>query len=144
MSTSSETAVKDQPNPGFVNGAADSDATPRSSSFKDSDKYVRSKSGTFVRRDSDFHGRTGSNNMPEFRQALKAKMAKSKDTLPTGAMREVLETYKPHILSHRRRLIEDCVRDLRLNNDHIHIVEQEMRKAIEVGGLTGAVFLVIG
>ena len=33
----------------------------------------------------------------------------------------------------RRRLIEDCVRDLRLNNDHIHIVEQEMRKAIQKG-----------
>ena len=32
----------------------------------------------------------------------------------------------------RRQLIEDCVRDLRLNNDHIHIVEQEMRKAIQV------------
>jgi hypothetical protein len=47
-------------------------------------------------------------------------------------MREVLETYKPHILSMRRRLIEDCVRDLRLNNDHIHIVEQQMRQSIEV------------
>ena len=47
-------------------------------------------------------------------------------------MREVMETYKPHILSRRRRLIEDCVRDLRLNNDHIHIIEQEMRKAIQV------------
>ena len=30
-------------------------------------------------------------------------------------------------------MIEDCVRDLRLNNDHIHIVEQEMRKAIQNG-----------
>ncbi len=45
---------------------------------------------------------------------------------------QVLETYKPNLLSRRRRLIEDCVRDLRLNNDHIHIVEQEMRKSIEV------------
>jgi hypothetical protein len=44
-----------------------------------------------------------------------------------------METYKPHILSRRRRLIEDCVRDLRLNNDHIHIIEQEMRKAVQVG-----------
>ncbi len=51
-----------------------------------------------------------------------------------GDPRQVLETYKPHILSRRRRLIEDCVRDLRLNNDHIHIVEQEMRKSIEVSG----------
>ncbi len=48
-------------------------------------------------------------------------------------MREVLETYKPHILSLRRRLIEDCVRDLTLNNDHIHIVEQRMRQSIEQG-----------
>ena len=47
-------------------------------------------------------------------------------------MREVLQTYKPHILGRRRQLIEDCVRDLRLNNDHIHIVEQEMRRSIEV------------
>ena len=53
-------------------------------------------------------------------------------TLLKGLMREVMETYKPHILSRRRRLIEDCVRDLRLNNDHIHIIEQEMRKAIQV------------
>ena len=52
--------------------------------------------------------------------------------MPQGLMREVMETYKPHILSRRRRLIEDCVRDLRLNNDHIHIVEQEMRRSIEV------------
>ena len=49
---------------------------------------------------------------------------------------QVLETYKPNLLSRRRRLIEDCVRDLRLNNDHIHIVEQEMRKSIEVRDLT--------
>lgn len=52
---------------------------------------------------------------------------------PTAQMREVLETYKPHILTMRRRLIEDCCRDLRLNNDHIHIVEQQMRAAIEQG-----------
>ena len=47
-------------------------------------------------------------------------------------MREMMETYKPHILTRRRQLLEDCVRDLRLNNDHIHIVEQEMRQAIKV------------
>ena len=52
--------------------------------------------------------------------------------MPQGLMREVMETYKPHILSRRRRLIEDCVRDLRLNNDHIHIIEQEMRLALQV------------
>ena len=48
-------------------------------------------------------------------------------------MREVMETYKPHILSRRRHLIEDCIRDLRLNNDHIHIIEQEMRRCIQQG-----------
>ena len=52
--------------------------------------------------------------------------------MPQGLMREVMETYKPHILSRRRRLIEDCVRDLRLNNDHIHIIEQEMRLSLQV------------
>ena len=59
-------------------------------------------------------------------------MQKTKDEAPKGLMKEVLETYKPHILTRRRRLIEDCVRDLRLNNDHIHIIEQEMRKAVKV------------
>ena len=130
-------------NPAFanVNGTPkknvgdESDRKPRSSSFKDSDKYVRTGSGTFVRQDSDFYGRMGSETMPEFRSALKERMKKTKDELPTGLMREVLETYKPHILSRRRRLIEDCVRDLRLNNDHIHIVEQEMRKSIDVSYL---------
>ena len=46
-------------------------------------------------------------------------------------MREVLETYKPNLLTRRRRLIEDFVRDLMLNNDHIHVVEQRMRVAID-------------
>ena len=48
-------------------------------------------------------------------------------------MREVLETYKPNLLTRRRRLIEDFVRDLRLNNDHIHVMEQQMRDAIKLG-----------
>ncbi len=87
----------------------------------------------FFPKDSDYYDRTGSSSaMPEFRSALKERLRRTRDEMPKGAMREVLETYKPHILSRRRRLIEDCVRDLRLNNDHIHIVEQEMRKAIEV------------
>ena len=30
-------------------------------------------------------------------------------------------------------MIEDCVRDLLLNNDHIHVVEQQMRQAIKFG-----------
>ena len=70
--------------------------------------------------------------MPDFRASIKEQLQKTKDEMPKGLMREVMETYKPHILSRRRRLIEDCVRDLRLNNDHIHIIEQEMRKCIVV------------
>lgn len=119
----------------------DTDRKPRSSSFKDSDKYVRSKSGTFVRMDSDVYeapsasprSGTGSTGMPDFRSSVKARLAKTKDEMPQGLMREVMETYKPHILSRRRRLIEDCVRDLRLNNDHIHIIEQQMRQCIQKG-----------
>ena len=64
-------------------------------------------------------------------------MQKTKDEMPQGLMREVMETYKPHILSRRRRLIEDCVRDLRLNNDHIHIIEQEMRLSLQVNNFFG-------
>ena len=118
------------------------DIKPRSSSFKNSADFVRTKSGTFVRRDSDTFeqpdlssNRSGTQNstgMPDFRQSIKAHLQKTKDAMPQGLMREVMETYKPHILSRRRRLIEDCVRDLRLNNDHIHIIEQEMRKSIQV------------
>eukprot|EP00096_Caligus_rogercresseyi_P013471 TRINITY_DN6113_c0_g1_i1.p1 TRINITY_DN6113_c0_g1~~TRINITY_DN6113_c0_g1_i1.p1 ORF type:complete len:536 (+),score=189.85 TRINITY_DN6113_c0_g1_i1:261-1868(+) len=105
----------------------------RSHSFRDSDKYKRTQSGTFVRADSDAGERSHSGTMPTFRQAIHERLKKTKDDMPKGLMRDILETYKPHILSHRRRLIEDCVRDLRLNNDHIHIVEQAMRKSIQSG-----------
>ena len=109
----------------------DSVKNPRSSSFKDSDKFTRTKSGTFVRQDSDtFH--TSDGTMPDFRAAIKERLAKTRDEMPKGLMREVLETYKPHILNRRRQLIEDCVRDLRINNDHIHIIEQQMRESLEV------------
>jgi len=108
------------------------DSYHRSGSFKDSDKYVRTKSGTYVRRDSDSYSRKDS-SMPEFRSALKTRLQKSKDELPQGLMREVLETYKPNLLTRRRRLIEDFVRDLMLNNDHIHVLEQQMRDSINMG-----------
>ncbi len=71
---------------------------------------------------------------------MQSRIEESESEMPKGEMREVLETYKPHILGRRRRLIEDCVRDLRLNNDHIHIVEQRMRKAIEVWQLGFSLF----
>merc|ERR1712013_591938 len=66
---------------------------------------------------------------------LQTRLQKSKDELPQGLMREVLETYKPNLLTRRRRLIEDFVRDLMLNNDHIHVMEQQMREAINMGEL---------
>ena len=111
----------------------DHEAKPRSSSFKNPNDFIRTKSGTFHRMDSDTFGqpspdhsrrgtgnstsnRTGSTNttgMPDFRASIKAQLQKTKDAMPQGLMREVMETYKPHILSRRRQLIEDCVRDLR-------------------------------
>ena len=75
---------------------------------------------------------SGSAGMPNFRNVIKNQLHNTQDEMPRGLMREMMETYKPHILTRRRQLLEDCVRDLRLNNDHIHIVEQEMRKAIQV------------
>merc|ERR1719277_421753 len=110
----------------------DVDRYQRSNSFKDSDKYVRTRSGTYVRRDSDSYNRKDS-SMPEFRSALQTRLQKSKDELPQGLMREVLETYKPNLLTRRRRLIEDFIRDLMLNNDHIHVLEQKMRDSIKQG-----------
>jgi len=111
---------------------------PRTSSFKDADQFVY-RAGAFVRDDSDdgSQSRSGSGSMPNFRNAIKAQLQKTQDEMPKGPMREMMETYKPHILTRRRQLIEDCVRDLRLNNDHIHIVEQEMRKAIQKGLKSG-------
>jgi hypothetical protein len=38
-----------------------------------------------------------------FRSALKERLAKTRDELPKGLMREVLETYKPNLLTRRRR-----------------------------------------
>jgi len=111
--------------------ADDSDKRGRSTSFLENDAYVRTKSGTFIRRDSDSNSRKES--MPEFRNALQSRLQKTKESMPQGLMREVLETYKPNLLTRRWRLIEDFVRDLNLNNDHIHVVEQQMREAIKLG-----------
>lgn len=44
-----------------------------------------------------------------------------------------LTSYKPKIITENRRRIEDLCRDLVVNNDHIHVVEQRMRQAIEKG-----------
>jgi len=108
------------------------DKYTRSTSFKDNDQYVRKNTGTYVRRDSE-DTQERKESMPEFRSALQSRLQKSKDAMPQGLMREVLETYKPNLLTRRRRLIEDFVRDLMLNNDHIHVVEQQMREAIKCG-----------
>jgi len=108
------------------------DKYQRTNSFKDSDRYVRTRSGTYVRRDSDSYNRKDS-CMPDFRSGIQERLKKSKDELPQGLMREVLETYKPNLLTRRRRLIEDFIRDLMLNNDHIHVLEQKMRDSIKQG-----------
>ena len=44
-----------------------------------------------------------------FRSALKERLAKTRDELPQGLMREVLETYKPNLLTRRRRLVLSCI-----------------------------------
>ena len=44
-----------------------------------------------------------------------------------------IQTYKPTIISENRRMIEDLCRDLIVNNDHIHVVEQRLRMSINEG-----------
>ena len=44
-----------------------------------------------------------------------------------------MQSYKPKIISENRRKIEDLCRDLVVNNDHIHVVEQRLRLAIDKG-----------
>ncbi|QQP53332.1 Phosphotransferase, partial [Caligus rogercresseyi] len=44
-----------------------------------------------------------------------------------------LQSYQPKIISETRRKIEDLCRDLIVNNDHIHVVERRIRKAINEG-----------
>jgi hypothetical protein len=46
-----------------------------------------------------------------FRSALKERLAKTRDELPKGLMREVLETYKPNLLTRRRRSEENISQD---------------------------------
>ena len=42
----------------------------RTNSFKDNDKYMRTRSGTYVRRDSDSYNRKESAGMPDFRSKM--------------------------------------------------------------------------
>ena len=44
-----------------------------------------------------------------------------------------MKTYKPHLISERRRKVEDLCRDLVVNNDHIHVIEMRLRAAIAKG-----------
>lgn len=44
-----------------------------------------------------------------------------------------IQSYKPTIISNNRRMLEDLCRDLIVNNDHIHVVEQRLRVAINEG-----------
>ena len=47
----------------------------------------------FVWRDSDFYGRFGSGNMPDFSEAVKEQLAKMWDEMPQGLMRDVSDTF---------------------------------------------------
>lgn len=44
-----------------------------------------------------------------------------------------MDSYMPTIITEKRMKIEDLCRDLVVNNDHIHCVEQRMQLAIEQG-----------
>ena len=44
-----------------------------------------------------------------------------------------MHSYQPTIITDTRRKIEDLCRDLVVNNDHIHCVEQRMRVAFNQG-----------
>ena len=44
-----------------------------------------------------------------------------------------IQSYQPSIITETRRMIEDLCRDLVVNNDHIHVVEQRLRHAIGEG-----------
>ena len=46
------------------------DGYKRTNSFKDNDKYMRTRSGTYVRRDSDSYNRKESAGMPDFRSKM--------------------------------------------------------------------------
>ena len=43
----------------------------------------------------------------------------------------LINSYQPTIITEKRRKLEDLCRDLVVNNDHIHVVEQRMRVAID-------------
>ena len=45
----------------------------------------------------------------------------------------LINSYQPTIITDKRRKLEDLCRDLVVNNDHVHVVEQRMRVAIEQG-----------
>jgi len=44
-----------------------------------------------------------------------------------------MRTYKPHLITERRRRVEDLCRDLVVNNDHIHVMEMRLRAALAKG-----------
>lgn len=44
-----------------------------------------------------------------------------------------IQSYKPTIITENRQKLEDACRDLVVNNDHIHVVEQRLRACINAG-----------
>ena len=51
-----------------------------------------------------------------------------------------IPSYQPRLITNQRRMLEDLCRDLVVNNDHIHVVEQRLRQAIALGKLIGRLF----
>jgi len=77
--------------------------------------------------------------VPEIRERLnslrKQNSARANMTFRRGESQSSLRMnmYQPTIITETRRKIEDLCRDLVVNNDHIHCVEQRMRVAFDQG-----------
>lgn len=63
---------------------------------------------------------------PNWRPPPKERILKRMESI-------TMQSYRPKIISDNRRKIEDLCRDLVVNNDHIHVVEQRIRAAINKG-----------
>lgn len=92
---------------------------PRLSSFTGERPRISSFSGDRSRVPS------GGNN--EIRSRVPSGEMRSR--IPSISMR----TYKPHLITERRRRVEDLCRDLIVNNDHIHVMEMRLRAALAKG-----------
>ncbi len=69
--------------------------------------------------------------MPEFKDLQGDACFRVPRRKKTSVM--LMQSYKPTTRTDTRRQIEDLCRDLVINNDHIHIMEQRLRAAIDKG-----------